>query len=486
MRVQLGKSAWKIGARLGSGGFASVFEAIDDQGNPGALKFIPKTAGAEREMLFEDRLSGARNVVPFLDWGENDDHYIIAMPLAEKSLRDEIYTGPLNLDTARKVLEDVDDALIDLEKYEVVHRDLKPENVLLLDGAWCLADFGISRYAEAATAADTRKFSMTPTYAAPEQWRGERATSATDMYALGVMAFELITGEVPFKGTASELREAHLHAAPPESTASKKLAWLISDCLTKAPQYRPSPTDFRKRLKLSLNDETAAGLAALQEANQAHAQKRAELARQQSQATTEKERRTALAASGTEAFLRFSTELQEILLESAPTATLKKGRSGSWSLELDSAVLTLTQPSPADVFNGGFALPFDVVLKSSISLTCRKPVRGYEGRVHSLWFGDVQSKDQYRWYETAFMNSALLEQTTKNPFDLPPGEASAKALNGGLMKYQHAWPFMEVDVYDMNEFLNRWAQWFASAAEGKLGAPSTMPERSAGGTYRRN
>ena len=82
----------------------------------------------------------------------------------------------------------------------MVHRDLKPENVLFLDGHWCVADFGISRYAEASTAPDTRKYALTPAYAAPERWRNEHATSATDVYSLGVIAFELLTGARPFPG----------------------------------------------------------------------------------------------------------------------------------------------------------------------------------------------------------------------------------------------------------------------------------------------
>lgn len=487
MQVKLSRSLWEVGVRLGSGGFASVFEATDAHGTLAAIKFIPKTPGAEREMLFEDRISGARNVIPFLDSGEDDQHYIIVMPRADRSLRDVVNSGPLDLETARKALEDIADALIDLERSDVVHRDLKPENVLWLNGAWCLSDFGISRYAEAATAADTRKFSWTPEYAAPEQWRQEHASNATDVYALGIIAFELITGERPFKGDVSELRGAHLHTAPPSSTAPKKLAWLIHDCLTKAAQYRPSPTDFRKRLMLSLHDETAAGLAALQEANQVNAQKRTELARRQSEAKTENERRAALAESGRDAFVRFSQELLDSLLESAPTTTLVAGHNGAWTLELNEAVLKLSEPSTTPAWNNQLAPSFDVILRASISLTCKRPIRGYTGRAHSLWFGDIQTKDQYRWYETSFINSVLLhDQTSTRPYALPPGDSSAKALYGGMMEFQHAWPFMEVDVFDMSEFLDRWAQWFGFASQGRLAAPSMIPERSAGGTFRRD
>src|SRR5258708_40144833 len=104
------------------------------------------------------------------------------------------------MNEAVNILLDVAEALASLEK-DVVHRDLKPENILFYQGHWCLADFGIARYAEATTSPDTHKYSFTPPYAAPEQWRFERATPATDVYAFGVTAFELLQGHRPFRGT---------------------------------------------------------------------------------------------------------------------------------------------------------------------------------------------------------------------------------------------------------------------------------------------
>ncbi len=71
------------------------------------------------------------------------------------------------MDDAIGVLSDIAEALVAIAD-RIVHRDLKPENVLLLKGQWCLADFGIARYAEATTALDTQKYAMTPPYAAPE------------------------------------------------------------------------------------------------------------------------------------------------------------------------------------------------------------------------------------------------------------------------------------------------------------------------------
>ena len=185
-KVQLA-SEWVVGDPIGGGGFGKVYEASSADHPRAAIKLVPKVPGAQRELLLAD-VSNARNVVPIIDSGESGDNWAIVMPRAERSLRDYLTgtSGPLGVKEAVAVLADVAAALSDLDG-RVVHRDLKPENVLLLAGHWCLADFGISRYAEATTAPDTRKYSLTPEYAAPERWRAERATTSTDVYSLGIL-----------------------------------------------------------------------------------------------------------------------------------------------------------------------------------------------------------------------------------------------------------------------------------------------------------
>lgn len=405
------------------------------------------------------------------------------MPLASHSLRDRLESGPLNFSEARQVLEDVADALSDLQASGVVHRDLKPENILWLDGAWCVADFGISRYAEAATAAaGTHKYSWTPAYASPEQWRFEHATPAADVYALGIIAFEIVVGEVPYKGSFEDLHHAHLHSPVPTSNTPKKLAWLIEECLTKAQGYRPSPQDFRKRLVLALSDPASPGLAALQEANQANAQQAAELIRRQSEARTEQERRSALADAGSAAFARFSSEVLDALKENAPRAEVTEGKDGSWKLSLTNATLELKAPVLSRGWGSSDSPPFDVIQYSTMRLTTTKHVRGYTGREHSLWFADVGKDNEFRWFETAFINFVMMagSQPSIHPFALIPGQSSAEALQGGIMHHQHAWPLTEIDPYDLTEFISRWAKWLAQAAEGKLFGPTTLPERSPG------
>ncbi len=268
-KVRLRNRSWSLGSEVGSGGFGIVVEATSEGMGQCVAKFVPKDPGAGREMLFVD-LDGVRNVVPVIDSGETDNNWILVMPRAERSLRDRLEAGDMHEEEAVAVMKDVTDALEDLTG-QVVHRDIKPENTLLLGGHWCLADFGISRYAEATTATETRKHALTAAYAAPERWRAERATAATDVYSLGVMSYEMLRGTRPFTGSREELREGHLHrAAPTIDGVAPMLSALVAECMAKPPGARPSAKAIAQRLAafaVPVGGETRGGLARLGESN---------------------------------------------------------------------------------------------------------------------------------------------------------------------------------------------------------------------------
>ena len=257
--VQLSASTWALGAILGSGGFAQVYEATRDDGFTGALKYVRKEPGAERELLLAE-LPPSPHVVPVLDIGEDANHYILAMPRCDQSLRAYLDGNPRPTQgDAVAIMRDVSRGLVAIEGH-VVHRDLKPENVLLLEGRWCLTDFGISRYADASTSADTRKFSLSPAYAAPEQWRHEHSVPAADVYAFGVMAFELLSGGRPFSGpSAGDYRNQHLSDVPAPLGSPPALAALVAQCLGKAAGARPEAANILKRLERSAATPTTAG-----------------------------------------------------------------------------------------------------------------------------------------------------------------------------------------------------------------------------------
>lgn len=476
---------WRLGDALAEGGFGMVFEAEGSDGVAAVVKLIPKFPGAARELLFEE-LSGLPNIVPILDSGEWEEAYALVMPRAEKSLRQhqEEAGGKLPGEEAVTVLSDIAEALASLHP-GVVHRDLKPENVLLYQGHWCIADFGIARYAEATTEPDTRKYAMTPAYAAPEQWRSERATTATDIYAFGVIAFELLQGDLPFPGP--DLREQHLKQPAPElSDYPAPLAALVAECLLKPPAGRPSPSNILARLRHSQRAPSPAS-ARLQAINRQVVEKRGREAAQMSASQSREEIRRELFVGSQQSFGRIVKALQDRVLEDAPSADVST-TGGALEVRLGNGVLTIDtlKMAPADCLAAfDYHPPFDVVAYSSIIARKPRDPYDYEGRAHSLWYCDAHEEGAYRWFELAFMvHPGIAERYTIDPFSLPPtDDEAAKALTPTMTVRQVAWQPIPIDQGEEDTFIERWLGWFAAAADGSLSHPRTMPENS-GGSFR--
>ncbi|HKP29023.1 MAG TPA: protein kinase, partial [Gemmatimonadales bacterium] len=171
------------------------------------------------------------------------------------SLRRRLADGPLSISETTSILRDVARALSYAHEHGVVHRDIKPDNVLLSGGSATVTDFGIAKAISAAranggvqgTALTQAGMSIgTPAYMAPEQALGDPDTDhRADIYAFGVMAFELIAGRLPFQGsTPSKLLAAHLNEAPPDLLTLRPdcppaLTALITSCLAKDAMGRP-------------------------------------------------------------------------------------------------------------------------------------------------------------------------------------------------------------------------------------------------------
>ena len=369
----------------------------------------------------------------------------------------------------------------------VVHRDIKPDNILLLDGCWCLADFGISRYAEATTAPDTRKFAMTPPYAAPEQWRGERASSATDVYSMGVVAYELLAGLLPFVGPdVHDYRRQHLEDTPESiSGVSLKLQSLIDECLYKRPEARPRPQNLLARLNASDGAPSEAA-SRLQLANAIAVKRRANVARQESVARSEAERRLELCDAADQSLEHLVRMLNDQIQLNAP-ASERSGLTPHWSWSLNEANLSVARSRMAEQGSEAetYGLAFEVVAYSSITLQISPDRHGFEGRAHSLWYCDAQDAGVFRWFETAFMCTFGGYELNMAPFSMSPRERDVSLALSAVHTYQVAWPFTPVDQGDEGDFIERWIGWFAEAAQGVLRRPSSMPERNTGGTWRR-
>lgn len=450
-----------------------------------AVKLVPKASGASRELLFVD-LKDVSGVVPIVDSGEEGEYWVLVMPRASKSLRDHLTsTYALGTANATAILIDIASALAGLDG-RVVHRDLKPENVLYLDGRWCLSDFGISRYAEATTAADTQKYSLSPPYAAPERWRAERATGAVDVYAFGVMAFEMLQGRKPFPGPHIEdYREQHLHQEPPSiDVGTPILRGIVTEALFKAAGARPSPANLLARLKRS-NHQRAGGLGKLSEAHLGEVAKQSEAERQASAARSATEQRADLLQSASALLDGLYAELSEAILEAAPSA--KKARAGKrngLTISLGTAQLELVPLANTPLSPWEWQAPsFDVIAHAGTILRVPRDRYDFEGRSHSLWYCDALQAGRFEWLETAFMVSPLMaKNTTMRPFMADPGIEAAKALWAGMAEFQLAWP---IEPVESETFIERWAGWLADAAQGRLHAPSTMPERPIPQNWRR-
>jgi serine/threonine-protein kinase len=490
---------WTIEGPLpgGVGGFGTLYIVRDSHGVEAVAKFVDKDPGADRELLIGAAINAAgyENVVPVLDHGDHGGEWVLVMPRADTNLEDYVKNrGPLAVDDAIVVLVDVATALAAIST-DLVHRDIKPKNILLLAGKWCLADFGIARYAAAATSPDTRKLNVSPQYAAPEQWRSEHATPATDVYAFGVVGYELLAGRWPFPGpSAAEFRQQHLNdIAPPLTVGSSGLQDLIEECLFKPPQTRPTANEILRRLATAAAPRPAgaAGFGKLAEANRAEIQRQGSAHAQASSEQQREQRRAELHTTAVQMFERIRRGLLDNIASTASAAKIERGPSPARSMRqtvgklfiatLTGAQLGLDEPQPSP---SGWTTPFTVISESVIAVTRPHPDRdGWAGRSHSLWFCDAEQEDDFHWYELAFWNGAFAPSPSMEPF--------AASAVGTQIAFQPvmgtiglAWPFTKLVGDGLAEFVERWLGYFGDASTGKLRRPSSMPERPAEGSWR--
>jgi serine/threonine-protein kinase len=331
-----------------------------------------------------------------------------------------------------------------------------------------LADFGVARYASATTAEDTRKFSFTRAYAAPEQWRWDRVGPTTDTYAFGVMAYEMLAGARPFAGP--DFREQHLHEVPASLTeVSGRLSALISQCLNKSPASRPVASEVLRRLSAVSGPPPVAGLERLQAAHEQSVIARAESESRESQAESDRERHERLLGDAERALGLIAHELEGALMDSAPsivrTGSSFPGAPGEalWTLQLGEAILRFSGASPQYPTPPG--IPFEVHAYASLSLEA-PGFNGYQGRAHSLWYCDPDEENRFRWYELAFTPHVFADSPGPvAPFALDPAQG-AEAITTGASLIQLAMNLRRLDPGGLDTFIVRWGNWLADAASG--------------------
>jgi eukaryotic-like serine/threonine-protein kinase len=213
---------------IGGGGMATVYRAWDRaQRRPCAVKVLAEGLSRDEQfrLRFRQEAQAARglahpHIVAVYDYGESDPHHYIVMEyVARGTLRELLKReGALQEATAARLAAEVADALAYAHERGVIHRDIKPQNILLTeDGAAKVADFGIARSVDTTSLTRTGFVMGTVQYLSPEQARGEAAGPASDLYALGVVLFEMLAGRVPFDGdSAVGIALRHLGEPPPD------------------------------------------------------------------------------------------------------------------------------------------------------------------------------------------------------------------------------------------------------------------------------
>ena len=239
---------YKISESIGTGGMGEVYLATDiTAGRKAALKLLPMrfTGDAERLKRFQREAHAVvtlnhPNILTVYEIGEDHSTHYIASELIEgETLRDRLTRGPMQLSEAVDIAIQAASALAAAHQAGIVHRDIKPENIMLRpDGYVKVLDFGIAKLAEeevpinmprdeALLVVETNLGSILGTvrYMSPEQARGAQVDKSTDIWSLGVVLYEMVTGHAPFNGdTPGEVMSSILEKEPPPLTTYNKQA----------------------------------------------------------------------------------------------------------------------------------------------------------------------------------------------------------------------------------------------------------------------
>ncbi|WP_084288196.1 serine/threonine-protein kinase [Desulfovermiculus halophilus] len=485
--IHLNMGVWRFDPSdlLGpEGGFGAVFRGVDKEGSSVAVKRLKLSVAnaAHRELSIANELAGQthQHVMPILDSGQDSDseRYYVVMPCASKSLDDLIKErGSIGEKGAAAILLQITEGL--LEVSHLVHRDLKPGNILFHGDRWKIADFGIARFVEESTSQRTLKGCLSPEYAAPEQWRLEHASGATDIYALGCIGYTLLKGSPPFNGPAKEdFHNQHINEQPPTmDTVQPQLRSLLTMMLRKSQHSRPSLQRVRTILTALCDQSNAhsaqSGFEDLAGAGAKIAERESQEEARRKKEISERQNRNALCAEALTILASIRNELFDQIMIAAPSAQQKiKGKIvlGGASLEVEEMGL-----NPID--KGMFPRSgWDVAAGAVIRVKQHHPSYMWSS---SLWYCKLHDNDEYRWREISYFKNPFSKRRLQfEPYSIDEPRAADDAVAPGVMADdQVAWGPETIDDENAESFFRRWADRFAAAARCQLRQPSRLPLR---------
>jgi serine/threonine protein kinase len=261
---------YRIERRLARGGMSAIYLAQDTQsGRMVAIKLVHRDSEYYERFRHEVSVTAAlihKHILPVLDSGEeNSWHYMVTPYIACGTLHRRLQQGPLSLQETGMVLEQLADAMQYAHDCGVLHRDIKPSNVLLGDeeGRYVyLADFGLGKRMDDDESLTLSGYLIgTPEYMAPEL-ADQSATTSSDIYALGILTYQMLTGSVPFHGsTPIGTYLKHIREQPvPPSRLNPAISPSIDEVILKALDKRPenrfqSAQEFAQAYRQALEPE---------------------------------------------------------------------------------------------------------------------------------------------------------------------------------------------------------------------------------------
>jgi len=248
-------SHYKILEKLGAGGMGVVYKAEDTKlDRIVALKFLPPHLHlddeAEQRFISEAKAASSfdhPNICTIYDINKTDDDqlYIVMASYEGETLKKKLEKGPVNVEEAIDIATQVTEGLKKAHQKGIVHRDIKPANIFITnDGLVKILDFGLAKVSTQTQLTTMGTTMGTVAYMSPEQTKGEEVDQRTDIWSLGIILYEIITGKLPFQGDYDQaiiysiLNEEQEPITGLRTGVSAELERIINKCLQKVPSSR--------------------------------------------------------------------------------------------------------------------------------------------------------------------------------------------------------------------------------------------------------